>query len=459
MATQIIDDVNSTLVNLIMAEFASNPPFDVSFAQPDTDFNPISNTRPTVNLYLYDIKENLELRSNEPITEKRADGTVRERRPPVRIKLSYLITAWSPAAHDNQGTRTREEHIALSNILMALVKYRKIPDNFLVGDLIGQQPPMPTAVVLPDGLKNPGEFWGTFEGRPVRPAIEYCITFSLDYHETIEGKMVFAKVSDYGSMTSIFRLTIRPPIRAESPPDHPKDTPIAKLNIEATPVISVRDNNVHQGDLIIHINDSSELSVGDVLILVDGKKSEFCEVADFASGEEAIFVSKPMLFDHDSGTELKKLSSETMIGVKIAAVASANCTSLKVSGPEIKKLKIGDIIKINNPDKIEYSQITEIAGPEMGLSTSSDSFVQVGGIVTNLVGAPVTGAEVSLFNANSVLMNQTISDAEGRFSFGNLSKGKYVFKIIAQGYKQMDKTINDIASAQFDDFIFKLESV
>lgn len=459
MEFTIIDDVNTVITNLLKKECGDPLPFNLSFAMPDKNFSPPDGNKITANFYLYDIDENVELRSNEPIIEKYADGTTSSKQPPMRIKLAYLITTWSPVAKPGwEGDSVRDEHILMSEILLALVKYHKIPDEFLANNLIGQEPPMKVRVFSPNGYKNPAEFWSSFEGRPVRPALEYNITFSLDYHKAISGKMVLAKLSEYGSMTRVFRLTIRPPIRSETPSDHSKDTPLAKMKIEAAPTVNL-DAAANQGDTTLTVTDSSGLSVNDVLIIVDGKKTEFSQIEEIHSANE-IKVTKDLLFDHNDGTELKLLSvAPNNFEVKLASVASAKINILRVTGPDVQKLNIGDVIKINNPNKIEFCQITEISGPETGLNSGTDSFVQIGGLVTNMAGAPITGADVSVLDSNSVLVNKKISDAEGRFNFVNLNKGEYRFNIEAQGYSPMVRIIADITSAQFYDLIFKLASI
>ena len=65
----------------------------ISFATPDDQFPSQSITLPAIDLFLYDVRENLELRSNEVSIERRGDGTATRTRPSVRVDLSYLITA------------------------------------------------------------------------------------------------------------------------------------------------------------------------------------------------------------------------------------------------------------------------------------------------------------------------------------------------------------------------------
>lgn len=459
MEYTIIDDVNKVITNLLKKEFGDPLPFYLSFAMPDRNFNPPSGTKMSINFYLHNIDENVELRSNEPVIEKYMDGTTSRKQPPIRIKVSYLITTWSPVVNPGwEGDSVRDEHILMSQILLALVKYPKIPNEFLSDNLVGQEPPLETRLFSPNGYKNPAEFWSSFEGRPVKPALEYNITFSLDYREAIPGKMVLAKLSEYGMMTDVFRLTIRPAIRSETPPDHPKGSPILKMRIEAIPIVSL-NALAKPGDKILTITNSSGLEKGNIIMIVDGKKTEFSQIEDIP-GTDQISVLKELLFDHGNGTEIKCLTkAPDNINLKLASIASAKTNILRVTGADIKKLNIGDVVNINNPVKIEFCQITEISGPETGLSARSDSFIQISGLVTNMAGAPIAGAEVNLLNRNSVLVKKTISDAEGRFSFVNLNKGEYRFNIDAQGYRPLVRTIADITSAQFDNFIFQLTSI
>ena len=200
---------------------------------------------------------------------------------------------------------------------------------------------------------------------------------------------------------------------------------------------------------------------GDILMIVDGQKTEFSKIKNIlVNNEIQLDENFSLICDHEIGTELKRLNPiSEPIKVKLAAVASANTNILHVSGPDVRKLKIGNVLKINNPSKNEFCQITEISGPAIGLDSSTDIFVQIGGIVTNTAKAPITGAEISLFDANLIFIKKTISDAEGRFRFQNLNKGKYTFKVEAQGYQPLEKPIEDISLAMFEEFIFQLQSI
>lgn len=175
-------------------------PFQLSFAVPDKDFGPISDEK-TLNCYLYDITENRDLRSNQPQIERLSDGTVRRTPPPARVKLSYCITAWSAATATatDPSLPKFEEHELLSDVLTVLLKYPEIPADVLQGALSGQEPPLPTGVILPSDKKSTSEFWNAIGGQ-LRPSLNYEVTLSLDYKQpVVEGPPVTTRFTRYAS--------------------------------------------------------------------------------------------------------------------------------------------------------------------------------------------------------------------------------------------------------------------
>lgn len=451
----IIDDLNTTIENLMKKEFGDPPPFDISFAAPRRDFDRVSTDKPTISFYLYDIRENTELRSNQPLIEKRSDGTVVETLPSARICCGYCVTAWSSEQEDAVGNNIRDEHRQLSGLLVALFKYPTIPSDVLSGSLIGQEPSLPTTIVLPDQMENVAQFWNALDST-LKPFLDYRITVSLDFHKETIGPMVAAKISEYGGMADIFVLAIRPEPRL----DHPKGTVLSRVNIEKTPVVAL-DASAAKGDDKITVNSIVGLSKDDFLTIVDGKKTEFCELGEIPAEGTEIPITKSLLFDHEKGTELKRLSaSSNSIDIKLAAVASSRSSELRVTGQTASKLKMGEVVRLDDSDKVEYFQITQVSGPEVGLG-DSDSLIQFGGIVTNSAGspAPIVGAKIKLVNGQETYVAETTSNSEGRYMFKKLGigKGTYALKVEAQGYKYKEKTIDEITSAKIEDFIIKLE--
>lgn len=192
----MISDADQTLINLLQMEYEETVPFDISFAIPDKDFIPPTTKKPAIDCYLYDITEDRDLKNNEQSIKRRPDGTFESTPPPVRVKLSYCITAWSPAKDDSKtGTDPAiDEHRLLSDVLKVLLKYPVLPPQVLAGSLKNQEVPPPTTVLLPNGIKNPGDFWNAIGGQ-LRPCLDYGVTISLDYREAVTGATVTTKAA------------------------------------------------------------------------------------------------------------------------------------------------------------------------------------------------------------------------------------------------------------------------
>jgi Pvc16 N-terminal domain len=174
----MIDDLDKSLIALLKAELPSNlvSQVAISFAAPDEQFPPQGVALPALDLFLYDIQENRELRSAEWTVERRDDGSAVQMRPPIRLDCSYLITAWASASSSNPA---QDEHRILGEVLKVLVRHPLIPDAVLQGVLKGQRPPLPSTTLQPGRLQSLGEFWQALGGKP-KAALTYTVTIALD---------------------------------------------------------------------------------------------------------------------------------------------------------------------------------------------------------------------------------------------------------------------------------------
>ena len=71
----MIHHLDDTLVNLLKRELSYLDEANIRFETPDSDFKPSSIA---VNLFLYDVRENLDLRSNE-VRTVRGNGSATQR--------------------------------------------------------------------------------------------------------------------------------------------------------------------------------------------------------------------------------------------------------------------------------------------------------------------------------------------------------------------------------------------
>jgi hypothetical protein len=150
----------------------------VSFAAPDDQF---SVKPPAVDLFLYDVRENLELRSNDEVVERQTDWTAIRYRPPVRVDASYLITAW-PGGGAGQTDSSEDEHMLLSAVMRVLLRFPKLPRELLQGSLARQDWPLPVTTLQPGRLQSLGEFWQALGGKP-KAALNYTVTLPVDVSE------------------------------------------------------------------------------------------------------------------------------------------------------------------------------------------------------------------------------------------------------------------------------------
>jgi Pvc16 N-terminal domain/Carboxypeptidase regulatory-like domain len=181
-------DLDDTLTSVLDDPMAPSElvAADVNFEIPDETFNP---AQPTVNLFLYDVHENRELRDPVPIVEN-IGGVFVRRRPPLRVDCSYQVTAWDNATG---ATRVANEHRLLSQALQWLSRIPIIPDVYLRGRLVNPPFPHRTEVALMDGGKSLGEFWTALK-RPPKPSFNLLVTIAMELGvEMPEGPPVITK--------------------------------------------------------------------------------------------------------------------------------------------------------------------------------------------------------------------------------------------------------------------------
>jgi Pvc16 N-terminal domain len=186
----MFQDLDATLAALVGAELDVRN-VDLSFAAPDSQFPPTGVTLPAVSLFLYDVRENQELRTNQWELEQRDDGVFTRQRPPVRVGCSYLITAWPSDTTDDPS---RDEHLLLGEVMKVLLRHRTIPATYLRGELVGHEPPVRARVLAENQLQSLGELWQAMGGKP-KTALHYGLTLSVDVFEPREvGPEVKEKV-------------------------------------------------------------------------------------------------------------------------------------------------------------------------------------------------------------------------------------------------------------------------
>jgi hypothetical protein len=178
----VIDDLDKTLEALLKQEL---PPdlvgqVSISFESPDAQAVQDANA---INLFLYDVRENWELRSNEWQVERR-NGIATQTPPPARVDCSYLITAWSKLPENQQG-KAGQEHYFLGQVMQALLRHRVLPAEVLQGKLAGQEPPVRAKPLQASQLQSLGEFWQAMGSKP-KAMLNYTVTISVPVGEPVD---------------------------------------------------------------------------------------------------------------------------------------------------------------------------------------------------------------------------------------------------------------------------------
>jgi hypothetical protein len=184
----MFDDLDRTLEELLKQELpaALVKTVSITFAAPDSQFPPAAVTLPAINLFLYDVRENRELRSTEWIVERRSNGTATRQRPAVRVDCSYLVTAWPSDAAPNPA---QDEHRLLGEVMKVLLRHHVIPEVLLQGSLSGQDPPLPAITIQPSELQSWGDFWQAIGSKP-KAALNYKVTIAVPTEASVETEAV-----------------------------------------------------------------------------------------------------------------------------------------------------------------------------------------------------------------------------------------------------------------------------
>ncbi len=178
----MINDLDEVLRQLLIREIPiKNGEVDIAFDQPKREWSARLN-RPTLNLFLHDIRENAKLRNLQ--WERQDNGknrSVTVQQTPIRLDLHYLITAWAAEPDD--------EHRLLTRTLMSLFRYTYLPKELLSESLQDQPFPIPLKVAQYDELRNPADLWSALDNE-LRPGIICITTLALNPYLPITTPLV-----------------------------------------------------------------------------------------------------------------------------------------------------------------------------------------------------------------------------------------------------------------------------
>ncbi|HVA92132.1 MAG TPA: Pvc16 family protein [Chloroflexota bacterium] len=183
----MLTDFNATLKQLLVKRVPLDPnEVEISFDCPKREWS-AKVIKPTMNLYLFDVRENVSLRTRNYRTVNGPEGRTGRLRPPVYVDLSYFVTSWAREISD--------EHTLLWRAMTAMMRESELGKDLLQGTM-KEDWPVNIMVAQADGvLRNPGEFWNALDN-DLKPAVVYSVTLPVDLNVMREAPLVLTAITD-----------------------------------------------------------------------------------------------------------------------------------------------------------------------------------------------------------------------------------------------------------------------
>ncbi|MBW4721129.1 DUF4255 domain-containing protein [Saccharothrix obliqua] len=167
----MIHEVDEALRRLVRDDALRGTDVEVAFDAPTKDWAARRNA-PTVDVYLYDIREDVRRRQRGLLNDYERGRVVSRRLPPRHVKLSYLVTAWTQ--------RPEDEHRLLSELLLGFLRHEAVPPVLLTGALAALELPVPLAVASPPPEDRAfADVW-TALGGELKPSLDVVVSAPVD---------------------------------------------------------------------------------------------------------------------------------------------------------------------------------------------------------------------------------------------------------------------------------------
>lgn len=173
----MIHEIDQAIEAVIRQEALQGTPVEVVFDAPTKDWAARRNA-PTLDAYLYDIREDPGRRSVGFTDVRDEAGKVVGRTQPVRhYKLSYLVTAWTQ--------RPEDEHRLLSAILVGFLRWSALPPYSLSGSLAEHPLQIPFSIGLPPPHDRAiSDIWSALGGE-LKPSLDLVVTAPVDASQLV----------------------------------------------------------------------------------------------------------------------------------------------------------------------------------------------------------------------------------------------------------------------------------
>ncbi|TBL33557.1 MULTISPECIES: DUF4255 domain-containing protein [unclassified Micromonospora] len=189
----MIHEIDEALRGLVATEELTGTGVEVSFDAPTRDWATRRNA-PTVNLFLYDIREDRSRYFQGRVAERDATGqTVAWHDSPHFFALSYLVTAWT--------NRPTDEHRLLATLLAGLIRYDELPAERMTGSLAALGLSVPMSVAAPPGEGRAlADVW-TALGGELKPSLDLVVTAPVSTRRSPAAPPVRERTVQVGDLT------------------------------------------------------------------------------------------------------------------------------------------------------------------------------------------------------------------------------------------------------------------
>jgi hypothetical protein len=175
----VIHEVDETLRTIVRRDVINGSDIEVVFDAPTKDWASRRNT-PTIDIYLYDIREDPKRRQAGVLEVRDEQGRITGKRAIPRVyKFSYLVTAWTQ--------RPEDEHRLLSSMLACFLRNDRIPTEWLTGSLQENDWPLDVTIGLPPPEDRAlSDVWSALGGE-LKPSLDLVITTPVDVERFVEA--------------------------------------------------------------------------------------------------------------------------------------------------------------------------------------------------------------------------------------------------------------------------------
>ena len=164
----MIQLLDASIESYLRGEVPLDDRIDVAYEAPDSTWS-AGITRPTVNLFAWDIRRNSSEATGGLDLVQRGNDRFHKAASP-RIDFRYLITTWTP--------EPRDEHELLGAILVACLRLPLIPVQYLEGRLSEIDPTPRLQVARFDDTQS-SEFWSSMGGQ-LKAALDIIVSATVD---------------------------------------------------------------------------------------------------------------------------------------------------------------------------------------------------------------------------------------------------------------------------------------